>query len=104
MATESTETTRDVQAARQRRPRPTQTGVVTSDVRDKTITVTLSYLARHPKYGKALRRCTKLHAHDEKNEAAVGDVVEIVECRPISKTKAWRLLRVITRASTGGAS
>jgi small subunit ribosomal protein S17 len=59
--------------------------------------VTHDRLVRHPKYGKLLRRKTVLHAHDEKNEAKVGDRVEIVECRPISKTKSWRLSRLISQ-------
>jgi len=70
---------------------------VESDVRDKTIRVRIDRQLRHPKYGKQLRRKTILHAHDEKNEAKVGDRVEIVECRPISKTKSWRLSRLLSR-------
>jgi small subunit ribosomal protein S17 len=72
-------------------------GIVESDARDKTIKVRIDRLVRHPKYGKLLRRKTVLHAHDEKNEAKVGDRVEIVECRPISKTKSWRLSRLISQ-------
>ena len=86
-------------AAPTRRPRATRIGVVTSAARDKTIKVTQSYLVRHGKYGKYLRRRTVLHAHDEKNECRDGDVVEVMECRPISKTKRWRLLRVIQRGA-----
>jgi len=78
--------------------RPTRIGVVASDVRDKTIKVTVEYSVRHPKYGKYLRRRTALHAHDEKNEARVGDIVELAACRPISKSKHWRLLRILGRA------
>jgi small subunit ribosomal protein S17 len=78
--------------------RPTRIGVVTSDVRDKTIRVEVAYSMRHPKYGKYLRRRTVLHAHDEKNEARRGDTVEVMECRPISKTKTWRLVRIVQRA------
>ncbi len=86
-------------AAQQRRGRrPTRIGVVTSDVRDKTITVEVEYLVQHPKYGKYLKRRTKLHAHDENNEARRGDRVEIAETRPISKTKHWRLVRIVERA------
>jgi len=87
-----------------RRKRPTRIGTVTSDKRDKTITVTVSYSVRHPKYGKYIRRRTRLHAHDEKNEAGTGDKVEIIICRPLSKTKSWRLLRIIERAPRGGAA
>ncbi len=80
-----------------RRPRATKVGVVTSTVRKKTIKVTVSYQVRHPKYGKFLKRRTVLHAHDEKNECHNGDVVEVMQCRPLSKTKRWRLLRIIRR-------
>ncbi|HPF39244.1 MAG TPA: 30S ribosomal protein S17 [Phycisphaerae bacterium] len=72
-------------------------GVVETSKRDKTIKVRIDRLLRHPKYGKYMQRRLVLHAHDEKNEAQVGDVVEISECRPISKTKSWRLLRIIRR-------
>jgi small subunit ribosomal protein S17 len=73
-------------------------GVVASDKGDKTIKVVVNYQTRHPKYGKFLKRRTVLHAHDEKNDAKEGDKVEIAECRPISKTKHHRLLRVVERA------
>src|SRR6059058_2199586 len=73
-------------------------GVVASDKGNKTIKVVVNYQARHPKYGKYLKRRTVLHAHDEKNEAKEGDTVEIAECRPLSKTKHHRLLRVVERA------
>ena len=82
-------------------PRPllrTIEGVVASDKGDKTIKVVVNYQPRHPKYGKFLKRRTVLHAHDEKNDAKEGDKVEIAECRPISKTKHHRLLRVVERA------
>jgi small subunit ribosomal protein S17 len=78
--------------------RAVRTGVVTSDARHKTIRVTIEYLVRHAKYGKFLRRRTVFHAHDEKNECRIGDKVEIMECRPLSKTKRWRLVRVVERA------
>ncbi len=80
-----------------RRTRRVHLGIVESDARDKTIKVRINRLVRHPKYGKQLKRKTVLHAHDEKNEAKVGDRVEIVECRPISKTKSWRLSRLISQ-------
>ena len=73
-------------------------GVVASDKGDKTIKVQVNYQTRHPKYGKYLKRRTVLHAHDEKNEAREGDTVEIAECRPLSKTKHHRLMRVVERA------
>ena len=80
------------------------TGVVTSDKMAKTITVTVERQFKHPKYQKFIRRNSKVHAHDEQGEANVGDTVEIMECRPLSKLKRWRLLRVVTRAEiTGGA-
>src|SRR6476469_4401458 len=74
-------------------------GVVASDKGNKTIKVVVNYQTRHEKYGKFLKRRTVLHAHDEKNDAKEGDTVEIAECRPISKTKHHRLLRVIERAT-----
>ena len=73
-------------------------GVVASDKGNKTIKVVVNYQTKHPKYGKFLKRRTVLHAHDEKNEAREGDTVEIAECRPLSKTKHHRLLRIVERA------
>jgi len=73
-------------------------GVVASDKAHKTIKVVVDYQTRHPKYGKYLKRRTVLHAHDEKNDAKEGDTVEIAECRPLSKTKHHRLLRIVERA------
>src|SRR3954466_12522203 len=73
-------------------------GVVASDKGNKTIKVAVNYQTRHPKYGKYLKRRTILHAHDEKNEAKEGDTVEIAECRPLSKTKHHRLLKIVQRA------
>lgn len=73
-------------------------GVVTSDVRDKTIRVTAMRQVLHPKYEKLLRRRVVYQVHDEKDEARVGDRVEIMECRPISRTKCWRLVRILERA------
>jgi small subunit ribosomal protein S17 len=86
-----------------RRERPARVGVVTSDVREKTITVEVSYQVKHPRYGKYVRRSTVFQVHDEKNEAAIGDRVEIVECRPVSKTKSWRLTRIVEKAPTEAA-
>ena len=74
-------------------------GVVTSDRMDKTITVKIERTVRHPVYGKIVRRNTRLHAHDERNEARAGDLVTIEECRPISKSKSWRLRSVDERGS-----
>ena len=73
-------------------------GVVASDKGDKTIKVVVNYQTKHPKYGKYLKRRTVLHAHDEKNEAREGDLVEIAECRPLSRTKHHRLLRIVQKA------
>ena len=74
-------------------------GVVTSDRMDKTIAVLVERTVQHPVYGKIIRRNTRLHAHDERNEARAGDLVTIEECRPISKTKSWRLRSVDDRAA-----
>ncbi|MDX2132430.1 MAG: 30S ribosomal protein S17 [Planctomycetota bacterium] len=82
----------------------TKIGVVDSDARAKTRRVVLSYMAQHPKYGKYVRRRTILHVHDEANESHVGDVVEVAPCRPISKTKSWRLVRVVERRSAEAAA
>jgi len=76
----------------------TLTGVVTSNSENKSIRVTIAYKVKHPKYGKYVRRRTKLGVHDERNECGVGDLVEIVECRPYSKAKSWRLVRVLQKA------
>jgi len=70
-------------------------GKVTSDQRDKTCTVEVTYLARHSKYGKFVRRRSRVHVHDPQNQATIGDKVRIAPCRPISKTKAWRLVEVV---------
>jgi len=73
-------------------------GVVASDKADKTIKVVVEYQTRHAKYGKYLKRRTVLHAHDEKNQAKEGDKVEIAECRPLSRMKHHRLVRVVEKA------
>ena len=74
-------------------------GVVDSDKRDKSCTVSINYLVKHEKYGKYIRKRTRIHVHDEENVAKLGDRVEIAECRPISKTKSWTLIRVVEAAS-----
>jgi small subunit ribosomal protein S17 len=74
-------------------------GTVTSAKTLKTIKVTVTYQVKHPKYGKYLNRRTTLHVHDEKGEAREGDRVQVAECRPISKTKHHRLLKVLTRGN-----
>jgi small subunit ribosomal protein S17 len=76
----------------------TLTGIVTSNSGNKSIRVTIDYKVRHLKYNKYIRRQTRLGVHDERNEGKVGDLVEITECRPLSKTKSWRLVRVIQKA------
>ena len=83
---------------RQRPQLRTIQGVVASDKGNKTIKVIVEYQMRHPKYGKYLKRRTVLHAHDEKNDAREGDTVELAECRPLSKTKHHRLLRIVQKA------
>lgn len=81
-----------------RKLRRTITGVVTSDKMDKSITVTVERKVMHPKYGKYLKKSKKYHAHDESNEAKSGDLVKIMETRPLSKLKRWRLVDIVERA------
>ncbi len=81
-------------SAENKTPRTVQ-GKVISDKGDKSITVLVERKVKHPKYGKFVKRSTKLHAHDEKNQCKIGDVVTIAESRPISKTKTWCLIKVI---------
>lgn len=76
----------------------TLSGRVVSDKMDKTVTVLVERKVRHPLYGKIITRSKKYHAHDEKNEFHEGDVVLIEECRPIAKTKAWRVSKLIEKA------
>jgi small subunit ribosomal protein S17 len=76
----------------------TLSGRVTSNKMDKTATVAIERLVKHPIYGKYIRRTTKLHVHDERNECQEGDLVTIKQCRPLSKTKAWTLVEVVERA------
>ena len=81
-----------------RAKRKTRVGVVVSDARARTITVKLERRTRHPRYGKIVRTATKVHAHDQDNTARNGDRVLIMETRPLSKTKRWRLVAVLGRA------
>ncbi len=81
-----------------RKIRKTKTGIVSSDKMDKTVTVAVERKVKHPIYGKFVKKTTKFHAHDEKNEARPGDVVRIMETRPLSKTKRWRLVEIIEKA------
>ncbi len=83
---------------RERGMRKMRVGKVVSDKRDKTITVLIQRLVRHPLFGKVIKKNAKLVAHDEKNEARIGDTVEVMETRPLSRTKRWRLSRMIERA------
>ncbi len=83
-----------------RNSRRTLQGTVSSDKMDKTITVRVERVFPHPKYKKYIRVHKKHHAHDEENQAKVGDIVEIVECRPLSKIKRWRLVSVVSAATT----
>jgi small subunit ribosomal protein S17 len=76
----------------------TLTGVVLSKSGNKSVKVALDYKVRHPKYGKYIKRRTKIGVHDEHNLSGVGDVIEIAECRPHSKTKSWRLVKVMKKA------
>ena len=79
-------------------PKRVSIGIVTSDKMQKTRRVELARLVKHPKYGKILRRKTVCHVHDESGESHVGDTVEIVESRPLSRTKRWELVRVVTKS------
>ena len=72
-------------------------GVVSSNKMDKTVTVAVERKVKHPIYGKFVKKTTKFHAHDEKNECSIGDTVKIMETRPLSKTKRWRLVEVVEK-------
>ena len=78
--------------------RKVRVGKVVSDKMDKTIVVAIEDNVRHPKYGKIIKRTVKIHAHDAKNECGVGDKVMVMETRPLSKTKRWRLVEIIEKA------
>ena len=78
--------------------RKTRVGVVVSDKMDKTITIAVKYRVRHPLYGKIMNRTTKIKAHDENNECGVGDTIKVMETRPLSKDKRWRLVEIIEKA------
>ncbi|MFN3918416.1 MAG: 30S ribosomal protein S17 [Flavobacteriales bacterium] len=82
----------------ERNLRKERVGVVTSDKMDKTIVVSVERKVKHPKYGKFVKKTTKFHAHDEKNDCNIGDTVKIMETRPLSKSKCWRLVEIIERA------
>lgn len=82
----------------ERKIRKTKTGVVSSDKMDKTITVAVERKVKHPIYGKFVKKTTKFHAHDELNAAKPGDIVRIMETRPLSKLKRWRLVEIVEKA------
>lgn len=96
MSTPAGEQAREETKVRGRRK--VRTGTVVSDAMDKTVVVRIASQVRHPMYGKIVRRSTKLKAHDEGGEAHVGDTVRIVETRPLSKSKRWRVVEVLERA------
>lgn len=87
-----------VQLETERNARKERIGRVVSDKMDKSITVAIERKVKHPKYGKFMKKTTKLMAHDEKNECGIGDTVKIMETRPLSKNKRWRLLEIIEKA------
>jgi small subunit ribosomal protein S17 len=76
-----------------------QTGSVVSDKMDKSATVLIERKVKHPIYGKFMRKSTKFHIHDENNDCGVGDTVQISECRPMSKTKSWTLVKIVSKAA-----
>ena len=78
--------------------RKTRVGIVVSDKMDKTIVVAIQDNVKHKVYNKIIKRTTKIHAHDEKNECNIGDKVEVMETRPLSKTKRWRLVEIVEKA------
>ena len=78
--------------------RKTRVGVVVSDKMDKTITIAVKYRVRHPLYGKIMNRTTKIKAHDEMNACGIGDTVKVMETRPLSHDKRWRLVEIIEKA------
>ena len=82
----------------ERNLRKTRVGLVVSNKMDKTIVVAIEDNVKHPIYGKIIKRTLKVHAHDENNECSIGDKVEVMETRPLSKTKRWRLVTVIEKA------
>lgn len=95
---ESASASKQPDVTQARHKRRVMIGRVTSTKRQKTITVDVERLVRHPRYEKFLRRRTRLHVHDERSEAGLGDTVEVMATRPLSKLKCWRLVRVVLRA------
>lgn len=84
--------------AEERKQRKVRTGLVVSDKMDRTVIVNVETTVRHPLYGKIYKRNSKLHAHDETNDAKTGDRVRVIETRPLSKTKRWRVVEILERA------
>ena len=82
----------------ERKSRKTRIGIVSSSKMEKSISVAVERKVKHPIYGKFVKKTTKFHAHDEKSECGVGDVVKIMETRPLSKTKRWRLIEIVEKA------
>lgn len=95
---EETETDGTATATEERGKRKVRIGTVSSDKMDKTIVVSVMTLKQHALYKRTMKRTTKFKAHDERNEAGSGDTVEIMECRPLSKEKRWRLVRIVEKA------
>ena len=91
------EATATTTASVERNLRKTRVGIVSSNKMDKTIVVKVERKIKHPLYGKFLKKTTSFHAHDEKNECSIGDTVKIMESRPLSKTKRWRLVEVVEK-------
>jgi small subunit ribosomal protein S17 len=87
----------EIQNTEARNLRKVRVGVVTSNKMAKSITVAVERKVKHPIYGKFVKKTTKFHAHDEKNECSIGDIVRIMETRPLSKTKRWRLVEVVEK-------
>ena len=97
-AAQATEAAAQAEAAKERGDRKVRTGVVVSEKMDKTVLVAVKQVVRHRTYGKTVRRSSKLAAHDEANDAHVGDTVRLMETRPLSKTKRWRVIEIVERA------
>jgi small subunit ribosomal protein S17 len=81
----------------ERNLRKIRIGVVSSNKMDKTVTVAVERKVKHPLYGKFIKKTTRFHAHDEKNECSIGDTVKIMETRPLSKTKRWRMVEIVEK-------
>lgn len=86
------------ETAEERNKRRVLRGVVTSDKMDKTAVIEVTTLKQHPLYGRTVKRTKKFKAHDENNECGVGDTIEIMECRPLSREKRWRMVRIVEKA------